>query len=37
MLPQTVVIDADGIIVYNAVGSVDGETLEALLAEAVSG
>ena len=36
MLPQTVVIGADGIIVYNAVGSVDGEALEALLAEATS-
>ena len=34
MLPQTVVIDADGIIVYNAVGSVTLEKLEALLAEA---
>ena len=34
MLPQTVVIDADGVITYNAVGSVTLETLEALLQEA---
>jgi thiol-disulfide isomerase/thioredoxin len=34
MLPQTVVIDADGIITYNAVGSVTYEMLEKLVAEA---
>ena len=34
MLPQTVVIDADGVITYNAVGSVTLETLEALIQEA---
>lgn len=34
MLPQTVVIDANGVITYNAVGSVTLEKLEALLAEA---
>lgn len=35
MLPQTIVIDADGVIAYNAVGSVTLEKLEALLAEAI--
>ena len=35
MLPQTVVIDANGIITYNTVGSVTLEKLEALLAEAM--
>jgi thiol-disulfide isomerase/thioredoxin len=34
MLPQTVVIDANGIITYNAVGSVTYEMLEKLVAEA---
>lgn len=34
MLPQTIVIDPNGIITYNAVGSVTLEKLEALLAEA---
>ena len=34
MLPQTVVIDADGIITYNAVGSVTYEMLEKLALEA---
>ena len=34
MLPQTVVIDANGIITYNAVGSVTYEMLEKLIAEA---
>jgi thiol-disulfide isomerase/thioredoxin len=34
MLPQTVVIDADGIITYNAVGSVTYEMLEKLVSEA---
>lgn len=34
MLPQTVVIDADGVITYNAVGSVTYEVLERLLTEA---
>jgi hypothetical protein len=34
MLPQTVVIDANGIITYNAVGSVTYEMLERLIAEA---
>lgn len=33
MLPQTIVVDADGIIAYNAVGSV---TLEMLVAEAAA-
>ena len=33
-LPQTVVIDADGVITYNAVGSVTYEVLERLLTEA---
>ena len=32
--PQTVVIDADGVITYNAVGSVTYEVLERLLTEA---
>ena len=31
MLPQTVIVDEDGIIVYNAVGSLSLEKLEALL------
>ena len=31
MLPQTVIIDADGVITYNAVGSVTLEKLESLL------
>ncbi|MBQ3079208.1 MAG: redoxin family protein [Clostridia bacterium] len=34
MLPQTVVVDANGIITYNAVGSVTYEKLEKLAAEA---
>ena len=34
MLPQTVVIDANGIITYNAVGSVTYEMLEKLISEA---
>ncbi len=34
MLPQTVVIDANGIITYNAVGSVTYEQLELLLKQA---
>ena len=34
MLPQTVVIDANGIITYNATGSVTYEMLEKLVAEA---
>ena len=34
MLPQTVVIDANGIITYNAVGSVTYEMLEKLVADA---
>ena len=34
MLPQTIVIDANGIIVYNAVGSVTYEVLENLLSQA---
>jgi hypothetical protein len=34
MLPQTVVIDAAGIITYNAVGSVTYEMLEKLVSEA---
>ena len=34
MLPQTVVIDANGIITYNAVGSVTYEMLEKLVSEA---
>lgn len=34
MLPQTIVIDANGIIVYNAVGSVTYEALENLLSQA---
>ena len=33
MLPQTVVIDKDGVIVYNAVGSVSYEKLLSLLPE----
>lgn len=34
MLPQTVVIDADGVIVYNSVGSVTYEVLEDLISQA---
>ena len=34
MLPQTVVIDANGIIVYNSVGSVTYEVLEDLISQA---
>ncbi len=34
MLPQTVVIDKNGVITYNAVGSVTLESLEALIAQA---
>jgi hypothetical protein len=34
MLPQTIVIDANGIITYNKVGSVTYEMLEKLVAEA---
>ena len=34
MLPQTIVIDADGVITYNAVGSGTYEVLERLLTEA---
>ncbi len=34
MLPQTVVIDKNGVITYNAVGSVTPESLEALIAQA---
>jgi hypothetical protein len=34
MLPQTIVIDAAGIITYNKVGSVTYEMLEKLVAEA---
>lgn len=34
MLPQTVVIDANGIITYNAVGSVTYDMLEKLISEA---
>lgn len=34
MLPQTIVIDRNGIITYNAVGSVTLEKLQALVAEA---
>ena len=34
MLPQTVVIDANGVITYNSVGSVTYEMLEKLLSEA---
>ena len=34
MLPQTVIIDGNGIITYNAVGSVTYEMLEKLVAEA---
>ena len=34
MLPQTVVIDADGIITYNSVGSVTTEKLLSLISEA---
>ena len=34
MLPQTVVIDAGGVIVYNSVGSVTYEVLEDLLSQA---
>lgn len=37
MLPQTVVIDANGVITYNAVGSVTYARLEALLAAAQGG
>ena len=36
MLPQTVVIDANGIITYNSVGSVTYEMLEKLVAEAAA-
>ena len=36
MLPQTVVINADGIITYNAVGSVTYEMLEKLITEAAA-
>lgn len=34
MLPQTIVINADGVITYNAVGSVTYEKLESLIAQA---
>jgi len=34
MLPQTVVIDKNGVITYNAVGSVTLESLEELIAQA---
>lgn len=34
MLPQTIVINADGVITYNAVGSVTHEKLESLIAQA---
>ena len=34
MLPQTVVIDAEGIVTYNQVGSVTAEKLEALVEQA---
>ena len=34
MLPQTVVIDKNGVITYNAVGSVTYETLEQLISAA---
>lgn len=37
MLPQTIVINADGVITYNAVGSVTYAKLESLLAAAQSG
>ena len=37
MLPQTIVIGADGVITYNAVGSVTYAKLESLLAAAQSG
>lgn len=37
MLPQTVIIDGNGIITYNAVGSVTYEILEKLLLEAAIG
>ena len=33
MLPQTVIVDANGIVAYNAVGSLTQEKLEQLLAE----
>ena len=36
MLPQTVVIDANGIVTYNAVGSVTYEMLEKLVLEAAT-
>jgi len=36
MLPQTIVINADGVITYNAVGSVTYARLESLLAAAQS-
>lgn len=36
MLPQTVVIDADGIITYNSVGSVTYEMLEKIISEATT-
>lgn len=32
MLPQTVIVDADGVVTYNAVGSLTLEELEQLLA-----
>lgn len=34
MLPQTVIIDADGIVVYNSVGSLDYARLDSLVKEA---
>ena len=37
MLPQTIVINSDGVITYNAVGSVTYAKLESLLAAAQSG
>ena len=32
MLPQTVIVDADGVVTYNAVGSLTLEELEQLIA-----
>ena len=36
MLPQTIVLDKDGVIVYNTVGSVTYEQLEALVAPLIA-
>ena len=37
MLPQTIILDADGIVTYNRVGSMTYETLEALVNAALNG